>query len=79
VTTSKEPEKRGALYELPYIFDLLWDVKSYEQVERIAKYEGDCSDATPQDLVELFQKEGLEIPECLAAFAPQITIGDKHD
>lgn len=60
--------------ELPYVFDLLWDVKSYEQVERIAKYEGDCSDATPEDLVELFQQENLEIPECLSDFAPQQTI-----
>jgi hypothetical protein len=61
-------------HELPYVFDLLWDVKSYEQVERIAKYEGDCSDASPEDLVELFQQEGMDIPECLADFAPQITI-----
>ena len=60
--------------ELPYIFDLLWDVKSYEQVERIAKYEGDCSAATPEDLVELFQHEGMDIPNCLADFAPQQTI-----
>lgn len=60
--------------ELPYVFDLLWDVKTYEQVERIAKYEGDCSEATPEDLVELFQQENIPLPECLIAFAPQITI-----
>ena len=65
--------------ELPYIFDLLWDVKTYEQVERIAKFEGDCSDATPCDLVELFQQENLEIPECLKAFAPVETIWVCHD
>ena len=54
--------------ELPYMFDLLWDVKTYEQFERIAKFEGDCSDATPSDLVELFQQENLEMPECLKGF-----------
>lgn len=59
-------EYRG--HELPYIFDLLWDVKTYEQVERIAKFEADCSDADPYDLVELFQKENLEIPKCLKGF-----------
>ena len=59
-------EYRG--HELPYVFDLLWDVKTYEQVERIAKFEADCSDADPYDLVELFQKENLEIPECLKGF-----------
>lgn len=54
--------------KLPYIFDLLWDVKTYEQVERIAKFEATCSDANPYDLVELFQQENLEIPECLKGF-----------
>ena len=61
-------------YELPYVFDLLWDVKTYEQVERIAKFEADCSGAEPEDLVELFQQENLEIPECLKSFAPVQTI-----
>ena len=60
--------------ELPYVFDLLWDVKTYEQVERIANHEGDCSEAEPEDLVELFQQENLEIPECLASYAPQIFV-----
>ena len=61
-------------YELPYVFDLLWDVKTYEQVERIAKFEPDCSDAEPEDLVELFQQENLELPECLKSFACMQTI-----
>ena len=51
--------------ELPYVFDLLFDVKTLEQVERIAKYEGDCSDATPEELRSLFISEGLDLPECL--------------
>jgi len=53
---------------LPYSFDLLWDVKTMGQVERIAKFEADCSDADPYDLYELFESEGMEIPECLKGF-----------
>lgn len=61
-------------HELPYMFDLLWDVKTYEQVERIANHRGDCSDASPADLVELFQQEDLALPECLLRYSPQLTV-----
>ena len=60
--------------ELPYDFDLLYDVKTYEQIERIANYEGDCSEASPEDLVDLFQQLKMKVPKCLASFAPRITI-----
>lgn len=60
--------------ELPYEFDLLWDVKSYAQVERIAKYLGDCSDATPEDLIELFQLHEMKVPECLSTCTPIIYV-----
>lgn len=60
--------------ELPYDFDLLWDVKTMEQVERIANYEGDCSEATPEDLVVLFGQCDLPVPECLESFTPIIEL-----
>ena len=52
--------------DLPYVFDLLYDVKTMEQVGRIARYEGDCSDATPLDLYELFMQQGMPVPDCLS-------------
>jgi hypothetical protein len=52
---------------LPYPFDLLYDVKTMRDVEAIAKGEGHCSDATPDDLIELFIAQDLEVPECLLA------------
>jgi hypothetical protein len=51
--------------ELPYDFDLHYDVKTMEQVERIAKGEADCSDATPEDLIALFLLHDLPVPACL--------------
>ena len=51
--------------ELPYDFDLHWDVKSMEQVERIARGDPDASDATPEDLVAMFLAHDLPIPSCL--------------
>ena len=60
--------------ELPYDFDLLYDVKSYAQIESIANYKWDCSDATPEELVLLFQQLELEIPSCLIRFAPIVTV-----
>jgi len=55
--------------ELPSVFDLLWDVKTMEQVERISRFEGDCSAASPEDLVELFLQEGMAVPDCLSGFS----------
>jgi hypothetical protein len=54
--------------KLPPIFDLLWEVKTMEQVETIAKGEADCSDAGPHDLYDLFQSQGMDIPNCLEKF-----------
>ena len=51
--------------DFPREFDLAYDVKTMEQVERIANYEGDCSDAEPAELADLFQKLGMEVPACL--------------
>ena len=63
-------ENDHSKHELPYVFDLLYDVKTYEQVRRIANYEADCSDASPQDLVDLFIEEGMVVPECLSDVSP---------
>ena len=52
--------------KLPYDFDLHWDVKSFEEVERIANGEGHCGDATGDDLVDLFEVLDMEVPACLA-------------
>jgi len=54
--------------ELPYEFDLLYDVKMMYEVESIANGEPSCSDASPEDLVELFIAHKLEMPECLKQF-----------
>ena len=56
------------LERLPYVFDLIWDVKTMAQVEVIANLEADCSDASPYDLYELFESEGMDIPKCLEGF-----------
>lgn len=58
---------RMGRYDLPYDFDLLWDVKDTEDVEMIANGEPHCSDARPEDLVELFIKCEMEVPECLSS------------
>ena len=50
---------------LPYDFDLLWDVKTLAEVEIIAAGEGHCSSAKPEDLLALFLDLELEVPECL--------------
>lgn len=54
--------------DLPYAFDLHWDVKDLEQVERIAAGKPDCSDADPEDLLALFIDLALEVPACLEKF-----------
>ena len=51
--------------ELPYEFDLLYDIKMMHQVEAIAKGDPSCSDASPEELVELFIAHKLPIPDCL--------------
>jgi len=52
--------------ELPYTFDLHYDIKMMWEIETIAKGEPHCSDASPEDLVELFIEMDMEIPECLS-------------
>ena len=54
--------------DLPYAFDLNWDVKDMDDVKRIAAGKSHCSDADPEDLLALFQDLGLEVPECLEKF-----------
>ena len=58
----------SADHELPYEFDLLWDVKTTEQVISIANFEADCSDASPYDLVELYISHNLKMPKELEKF-----------
>jgi len=51
--------------DLPYVFDLLWDIKTMATVEKIAKGITQASAAKPIDLYLLFESEGMVIPECL--------------
>ena len=51
--------------DLPYDFDLNWDIKTMEQVEHIAAGEADSSEATPRDLIAMFLSLDMPIPECL--------------
>ena len=53
------------MLKLPYDFDLLFDVKTLEDVKIIANYGPHCSDASPQDLANLFITLGLDLPPCL--------------
>tara|TARA_Y100001960_G_scaffold333950_1_gene442673 strand:+ start:173 stop:472 length:300 start_codon:yes stop_codon:yes gene_type:complete len=50
---------------LPHDFDLHYDIKYMKEVEAVANDEPHASDATPEDLVELFIAHKMEIPECL--------------
>lgn len=54
-------------HELPYDFDLLYDIKHMSEVESIANGGAHASDATPEDLVKLFVAHDLDVPECLKA------------
>lgn len=51
--------------ELPYEFDLHWDVKNMTDVEQIATGKPHRSAATPSDLVEMFKSLDMDVPECL--------------
>jgi hypothetical protein len=59
---------------LPYSFDLLYDVKTMKDVEMIASEQAHHSDATPEELVSLFIEEELPTPECLSSFKSLMTI-----
>ena len=56
--------------ELPYDFDLLWDIKYQYEVEMICEGKPHSSDVTPEELYEMYIQHELEIPEYLAPFAP---------
>lgn len=49
---------------LPYVFDLLFDIKTLADVERAVRGEH-RTDVTPQELLEVFKENDLDIPECL--------------
>jgi hypothetical protein len=51
--------------ELPYEFDLIFDLKNMSEVESIAKGDYSHNRATPEKLIELFIDLKLDIPECL--------------
>ena len=56
--------------ELPYVFDLLYDIKTMKDVEKVAKGWPIATKATPEDLVSLFLSEGIELPEYLKGVRP---------
>jgi hypothetical protein len=53
---------------LPAEFNLIWDIKTEEHVERIARGEGTHSDARPADLVSLYRTLDLQMPPALTAW-----------
>ena len=59
--------------ELPYEFDLLYDIKMMYEIEAVAKGEPSQSDATPENLVDLFIAHKLPIPDCLKNVKPTLT------
>jgi hypothetical protein len=64
---------------LPYDFDLLYDIKTMQEIEAIANDEGSHSDASPDDLVTLFKDNDLPVPDCLSAYHGNTTIWIKDD
>lgn len=54
--------------ELPYEFDLFFDIKTMQEVEDIATGKPHSSDAEPEELLDLFIKYNLDIPDCLKNF-----------
>jgi hypothetical protein len=60
-------EKIDESHELPYEFDLLYDIKTMDDVEAIAKglphHSSDI--VSPYELADLFIELGLELPDCL--------------
>lgn len=49
--------------KLPYSFDLLYDIKTMDQVEMVAR--GELNWATVSELIETFRNNDMEVPECL--------------
>jgi hypothetical protein len=65
--------------KLPYAFDLLYDIKTMEEVESIARGEPHKSNVRPESLVTLFLELGLEVPSCLEGIPSYIEIWVKND
>lgn len=65
--------------ELPYDFDLLWDIKTLDQIERIAKGIPTHSDAIPSDLVKLYKQLNMAIPKCLESAEFDLTLNHPLD
>lgn len=59
---------------LPSVFDLLYDIKTLDDVECIANGSPHASDADPEDLVTLFKEQGMDVPNCLSALTGYKTI-----
>jgi len=51
--------------KLPYDFDLLYDVKTYQDVEDVALGQPTRCEGTPEDLVRLFLVHEMEVPKSL--------------
>ena len=49
--------------KLPYKFDLLYDVKSVEELHSILNGEPHCTDANDWELCELAKKHNIALPE----------------
>ena len=61
--------------KLPYDFDLMYDLKLMSEVEAVCR--GECpagTDATPEDLLEMFMLLELEIPECLKSVKKRMDV-----
>lgn len=55
--------------ELPYEFDLLYDIKMMYEVKAVATGEPTHSDATAEELVDLFEQYHIPKPSCLMGFS----------
>ncbi len=54
--------------ELPYVFDLLYDIKTEEQAIKIAQGFPDCSSARVSEIIELYEQENIPLPPELRNF-----------
>jgi hypothetical protein len=55
--------KDQKMKKLPYEFDLLWDIKTFEQLHDILNGGMHCTHVDESDLVELMQEMDIPLPE----------------
>jgi len=66
--------KERNMTRLNFQFDTIYDIKFMYEIEAIAKGEASHSDASPEDLVDMFEDLGETVPDCLSEYRGTSTI-----